>query len=103
MNYELAKALKDAGFPFKRWSSGDRMDDLSHFDRIAPFLNPTLSELIEACDLIVEDVVVLQGHKGQWTAVDGRDGFGIHAGGGSTPEEAIARLYICIKHGLTRK
>ncbi|MEK6878339.1 MAG: hypothetical protein AABY22_01955 [Nanoarchaeota archaeon] len=44
MNYELAKKLKDAGFPFKEHHLG-----ILHMDEYTPANYPSLSELIVAC------------------------------------------------------
>lgn len=87
IKYELAKQLKDAGW--ESVSGKPLFLDNEIFE-------PKLSELIEACDKLVgdEDVVFLQGHNDYWFSVDGVDGFGMHAGHGSTPEEAVARLWI---------
>lgn len=75
MNYELALKLKEAGFPVK-WYVDNSGYDL-----------PTLSELIEECG---------EGFKFSlhrfiegWFA----DTKG-HEGKGSTPEEAVANLWL---------
>lgn len=92
MNYELAKQLKDAGFPQKTKCSECGMD---WYDT-----KPTLSELIEACGV---------GNKYQfrllayWSENDTvwqadlkpfnngeKDEYGL----GSTPEEAVAKLWL---------
>ena len=78
MTYELAKELKDAGFP------------MPYKDQVGGF-RPTLEELIEACghsgnvslhlDLFGEHCVARKGN---------------HSGVGSTPTEAVARLWIAL-------
>ncbi len=89
MNYELAKKLKDAGFPQEgdgsvRWT--DQEPNLG-----IPVYQPTLSELIEACG----DKFEFMG-KGdpvsEWIAFDN----GELNGRGSTPEIAVANLYLAL-------
>jgi hypothetical protein len=94
MTYELAKQLKDAGFPFNWGVNGDTMlyDDF-----------PSLSELIEACG----DKFVLHSPKSkdineeyytpsetEWTAYSQTERFGTIIYKGSTPEEAVANLWL---------
>lgn len=101
MNYELAKELKDAGFPMiERADEPSRerefIQKLGGTDRLDIVFAPTLSELIEACDSLVEDCVYLSGHKDSWSCIDGRDGFGFYGGDGATPIEAAARLWLAL-------
>ena len=83
ISYELAKELKDAGFPKYR----DK--ELTIVDGV--FINPpALSELIEACG---EEFMQL--HKireDHWWAGDIAE-EGKYASG-KTPEEAVARLWL---------
>ncbi len=112
ISYELAKQLKDAGFREKPWSICDYVyfrDVLTPFRAIkySVYPNgeivaymvecvqiPTLSELIEACG---EDFSHLA--RGQsfealpWAAFD-KD-LVIYRGG-STPEEAVAQLWLAL-------
>jgi hypothetical protein len=107
MNYELAKELKDKGFPNSNdWKKGRVIgvgvcmirDDGEDFDYV-----PTLSELIEACGECLshikryplEDCVY-------WWAVS-HCGHKEHEIGGNnleeqgkTPEEAVARLWLAL-------
>lgn len=95
MNYELAKKLKDAGFPFKKLF----IDDLDYYI-------PTLSELIEACDpksgKFGDFYLQCLGSK-LWNAgftvfhVNPRVEVDSHRFEGSTPEEAVANLYLALK------
>lgn len=112
MTYEIVKKLKDAGFPqegggkiienpvapYPPNSVGNGkiwMDEYNKYmDGLCYF--PTLSELVEVCDKLVEECLYLCGHKDSWTAVDGRDGFGFNGGEGSTPEEAVANLWFTL-------
>lgn len=119
MTYELAKELKDAGFPqpdasyqgtYKYFPVGftDRefLDFTDEQKKSMSFYIPTLSELIEACGNIFlwkfekewcagyhdpED------NRGEWdncyidlSFVKGKIGYG------STPEEAVARLWLAL-------
>jgi hypothetical protein len=89
MSYELAKELKDAGFPkLQGYADGYVM--------MNDALWPTLSELIEACKL---DRFVLQVSHGKWIAGEW-PGNDLEPGGcrgkGSTPEEAVAKLWLTL-------
>ena len=115
MNYELAKQLKDARFPnplhgnhfdHHLWGRNfiapdgnapihEKGRQLNHDD----FFFPTLSELIEACG---KDFGLLERNTNDvnissvWTANDwdteGEDYYGL----GSTPEEAVAYLWLAL-------
>jgi hypothetical protein len=106
MNYELAKQLKDAGFPQTfpdgRWYY-DNLKELCqscedhgdvHTDQTHGIV-PTLEELIEACgeefgsvSLIVDDSSVKRWECQKW---DGSDEYEC-----STPLEAVARLWLAL-------
>lgn len=89
MDYSLAKEMKNAGFP-----QGKQAIKIG-----LPYV-PTLSELIEACgddfDLLTHDRNrsfrnrYREEHK--WWATS----WSRQEGGGSTPEEAVARLYLAL-------
>ncbi len=49
MNYKLAKKLKDAGFPQKKWEGVNLETGKKLKENEVPLQEPTLSELIEAC------------------------------------------------------
>jgi hypothetical protein len=93
MNYTLAKQLKEAGFPFKTdifFKEGDS------------FVHPTasLEELIEACGW--EEYAGKQRPRLwnlYWATTNRGDMWGCNGGmaDGSTPEEAVARLYLALK------
>jgi len=104
ISYELAKQLKEAGFPqnvsngdFFYWvdTDGDiheEYDSSSHgisWDGDDPdyIKKPTLSELIEACGIIGFTLVKVG--KNVWEAMGGA-----YLGRGSTPEEAVAKLWL---------
>lgn len=89
MNYELAKQLKDAGFPFD--------PELGH-----AVISPSLSELIEACgdDICLSNVDgYVQGKlsKKTWIAIKS---YGIRKPedieDGYTAEEAVAKLWLAL-------
>lgn len=106
MNYELAKELKDAGFRQGYWEGWDdhgggkwmqfdgknSLYDHETGDSEELYV-PTLSELIEACRMFT-DRLCLEQHSNDWRA-------GIYVGpkqfaSGSTPEEAVARLWLVL-------
>ena len=120
MNYELAKKLKDAGFPqgaskmahfpelcgleTKQSWHGDkpyRFHDWDESLKCCEFIStPTLSELISACgdefDTLHHNGVIWQAGIG-----DGEDGGSFVAdyvpmGESSTPEEAVANLWLAL-------
>lgn len=95
MNYELAKQLKDVGFPQCEeeseaschahgcWRAGSTYGyDNCH--------NPTLSELIDACGEVFYGLTALH-DQNKWTA----HGFQKELDA-TTPTEAVARLYIAL-------
>lgn len=97
MNYELAKQLKDAGFPQKELTGMAHCNykgtaDHSHSEKCIceEVTFPTLSELAEACG------------EGFWSLHKTRSVNGdrfyansiLESEGCSSPEEAVARLYL---------
>ena len=87
MNYELAKQLKDAGFP-KTFYLYDETQEIGN--------EPTLSELIEACGDKLENLT--QSYKGKWCCnyyYEEDENFGSDSDG-STPEIAVARLWLAL-------
>lgn len=107
MIYDLAKELKDAGFPLKSASVADDKYGAPWFsygrdslDRIGTWLYPTLSELIEACgDVFIglhkRDKNTWIAYSGLW--VNGEMGINIEVIA-HTAEEAVARLFLAIKN-----
>ena len=84
MNYELAKQLKDAGFP--QIGSGFTLYPNDGIHKEVRF--PTLSELIEACGGNSK-ALIQQNNKTMWEyAIDGQGAVG------QTPEEAVANLWL---------
>lgn len=106
MNYELLKKLKEAGFKFTKYPKYksevplERYAKAIHFETGELFEEPTLSELIEACG----EEFMLTNECGKWEAWSGIDNkyAPIRMGEsgakfectGSTPEEAVANLWI---------
>lgn len=86
MNYEVAKRLEDAGFEFKtHLVCGDGIDtEDSFFEH-----KPTLSELIEACG----EIHLWGPNQGSGWYADGGENTKQH---GSTPEEAVANLWLAL-------
>lgn len=89
MNYELAKQLKEAGFPQVGYPIKK-----GEFICVTPwtvneFYCPTLSELIEACGN--KNFRLLADHKGKWSAYSYIDAIGAE---GDTAEEAVALLWL---------
>jgi hypothetical protein len=98
IGYELARELREAGFPQAGkgtqtgpsdklvWRAGDRV------------YVPTLSEMIEACGTTNEGFGALTKEHSQsgdsWVA----SSFYSHRyGRGSSPEEAVARLWLALR------
>ena len=110
MNYELAKKLKEAGFPGVRLCEREDEHLIRECGECVAERTPTLSELIEAvpAERPPEDPenenaagFALTYLNGTWYAtycLD--DGWfdlpkeGDHYGKGSTPEEAVAKLWL---------
>lgn len=92
--YELAKQLKDAGFPLKKWTGSEGSGPDFEIDGVA-YHEPSLSELVEACGNIsfrLERFIREDGEeRGSWL-VECReiDWFAYF----STPEEAVAKLWL---------
>ena len=86
MNYELAKQLKDVGFP----QTGDNQNGYANDGGYEPLL----SELIEACGDDLEEIKQMKESdlvSYKWEAYT--NGYYVV---GSTPEEAVANLWIAL-------
>lgn len=102
IKYELAKKLKDAGFPqeMKDKSADDTYDPhmYSPYKGEQLFM-PNLGQLIEACG---EDLVDLRRDGEEWAAIsnltfEGRFDSDISLyGSGTNPEEAVANLWLAL-------
>ena len=84
MNYELAKELKDAGFPFTKVWEGFEGNHPELFE--TDFLLPTLDELIEACGDRFDNLLRIED---TWIA----RGYNYPLEKSKTPKEAVARLW----------
>lgn len=99
MTYELAKQLKDEGFPLKEVPKGIKTErEAFIFNSSEIFYVPTLSELIEACG---EDFRSLRKEGGIWWAITIYAEMPLYKGDkpctaikGYSPEEAVAKLWI---------
>lgn len=126
ISYELAKELKDAGFPqsILEGSGYLEVDGAVPDEWRGPFFSatelgfdkrklkiPTLSELIEACHPAKSDSFGLETRLDEWHCYYDYNGYFEHAdrfkdtdgmysvevvGVGSTLEEAVARLYLAL-------
>lgn len=104
MDCALAKELYDAGFPksptFKCCTDTPHIV-CSETDGIARDSchmkvdnSPTLSELIEACGT---GLTILENWGDSWTAYEERQDLIGKRASGTTPEEAVARLWLALK------
>ncbi len=103
INYELAKELKEAGFLQKDGKDyycvvhDHYFNELPKPDCTADAISfPTLSELIKACGEDFMDIRYKRlGPSHDWWASSNYIN-GTFSVGGSTPEEAVARLWLAL-------
>jgi len=88
MNYELAKQLKDVGYP-QEAAKGSFLSG-TWFEREKTYI-PTLEELIDACGL---KTFRLESWKEGWKAGDYTSRSMKKYALGKTPTEAVARLWL---------
>lgn len=103
MKYELAKELMDAGFPRpENWGKQYLPEDPEEYK----MFYPTLSELIEACGVEhIWNEKTYQFHmlysNGMWFAQYDDQDFNLPnplpQGKGTTPKEAVSRLWLALK------
>jgi hypothetical protein len=96
MDYELAKQLKDAGFPQKEPNAFVGIVNASQGDEHGRAYFPTLEELLEACgdrELVLSKRIVEADKEYEWRAVVP---YPNPVGFGSTPTEAVARLWLAL-------
>lgn len=108
MNYELAKKLKEAGFPQGEGYGGvicenGYYDDIYQTAQIPFAYVPTLSELIEACGDKFGSLYRWENEQGLWWSAilrgetdfeftrEDRDRFSAR-----TPESAVAKLWLSL-------
>lgn len=93
MNIELAKKLKDAGFPQNhKYFMGEceKCGDIFELEQGTPCI-PTLSELIETCGKGFKFLERLRKPDEEGSFWAESDNIGIC---GETPEEAVANLWL---------
>ena len=91
MNYELTKELKEAGFP--QGGDGEYYGGPCTIPTAESMTYiPTLSELIDACGEAVHFILMKAGNM--WQAGKGDNVLQGVTAYGSTPEEAVARLWL---------
>jgi hypothetical protein len=96
MNYQLARELKDAGFPQAgngRWTGDPNKLVWESGDRVYV---PTLEELIERCRRDLESLsqeLSLAGDEWIASTFGGSDSKSAR---GKTPAEAVARLWLAL-------
>ena len=90
MNYELAKQLKDAGFPQESNIICYFRNPITGEEGGGCYAESTLSELIEACGNSGETIKLQINPDGYTTAknLSGDEGYG------KNPEEAVANLWL---------
>ncbi len=97
ITYELAKKLKDTGFPQKNTCSFSPTCRHGMDEGIECVYVPTLSELIEACGMpkVHGGVYCTDLKWGAWTKIKDEDGLEI-VGHGSSSEEAVTNLWLAL-------
>lgn len=103
MNYDLAKKLKDAGFPQRKnldtdlyYILPDRIGTIKHeYAGESVIKRPTLSELIEACGSQFGNLVLRK--DGQWEVCDNNLNHRAKIAEGTTPEIAVAELFLALQ------
>ena len=93
MKYELAKELKEAGFPQKNYKIEKDTEELCYI--------PSLEELIEACEKHPRGFCFLRKIDNDWYAQDGNmrgmdNGWDGKIAKGKTPTEAVAHLWLAL-------
>lgn len=103
MDYELAKQLKDAGFPQSDkedalYCSPEGLDSFEDIDKQKAYI-PSLEELIEACgddfEGLFRDRTMKTEDGSQWFA-DRKENGRYETYTGKTPIKAVAHLYIAL-------
>lgn len=101
MNYELAKQLKDAGFPQNPANRQVHTAICGNFDKPDPECRsenrgvaPTLEELIEATPVVT--LAHFQRDELDYWWADALLDAGLVEGKGSTPTEAVANLWLAL-------
>lgn len=97
MTYEVAKQLKDAGFPLKTQRIEVEREPVFVGGESVYF--PYLDELIEACgeEVFFLNATKTRGQNNSWFAKIEVNNKEIGRGLGKTPEEAVAKLWLALK------
>jgi hypothetical protein len=106
MNYELARELKDAGFPnikdlqhrqgreFILPDGSVPVYSLGNAENVKGWFVPTLEELIEACGKRFDRLLAYH-DRGDWEATSEKDSDSLFKSAtGKTPTEAVGRLWL---------
>lgn len=116
MKYELAKELKDAGFPQNDYLGSRFITELDQVwqrgadtqPQVSSAYIPTLEEVIDACGVSFDKLFYrptgtnMEDGKGSWYAVRSYpDGFPdtqirVPQSRGATPTEAVANLWLAL-------
>lgn len=96
MNYEIAKKLKDAGFPLKMVHNSWNGENFIKLNDGLDYYVPNLSELIRSCGGSFSELSDIDSDHPRsefgWRAMT-RDRLACL---GDTPEEAVANLWIAL-------
>lgn len=105
LNYELAKDLRDAGFPQDGFGMPECAIEGGHDGPCEAVYLPTLSELIAACggDGPTGFQLYQEWKTRDYVEWEATSGFGQaqKRGRGTTPEEAVARLWLALHEAHT--
>jgi len=106
MNYELARELKESGFPFHGIAEGkEAWDGKVYIEEgtLLAYALPTLEELIEACTNTMEEKCIYRleydWFERSWEANAGTADEH-YKSYGKTPTEAVARLWLALKANI---
>jgi hypothetical protein len=95
INYELAKKLKDAGFP-QKYGDNPPQEQIKEMENNGYAYIPTLSELIDACGYEFMNLHQARYEYGKRWGCRFQSKYGIEEQEDmyETPEEAVANLYL---------
>jgi alpha-D-ribose 1-methylphosphonate 5-phosphate C-P lyase len=101
LSYELAKQLKDAGFPLRELNRTSQTENMLDWPIDGTwYLVPTLNELIDACGENFSSLakVCTDQSPQRWQACS--DTECCVSGEGDTAIIAVARLWLALDHGV---
>jgi len=108
MNFQLAKQLKDAGFPQSHYHGYEMLYGPKYSSTGMPVIEsekhqamaPKLEELINMCGKKFGNLALHVGK--QWIAEPAYEiSMDVPEGAGTTPEDAVARLWLNLKSSKT--